>query len=106
MYSKIGIAFQWNGCLGLFCLFLFWNRYNRMTLNYFNQLFVANFFSCWYGQCLSKVLIKFKKNTMQMLKNIFFSSDLTRHLVSDYAAIEHLMEQGNTHRYIELTLQA
>jgi len=30
---------------------------------------------------------------------IFCASDLTRHLVSDYAAIEHLMEQGNTHRY-------
>jgi len=27
-----------------------------------------------------------------------YVQDLTRHLVSDYAAIEHLMEQGNTHR--------
>ena len=26
--------------------------------------------------------------------------DLTRHLVCDYAAIEHLMQQGNTHRYL------
>ncbi|XP_067029065.1 kinesin-like protein KIF16B isoform X1 [Acropora muricata] len=27
-----------------------------------------------------------------------YVQDLTRHLVSDYAAIEHLMEQGNAHR--------
>ncbi|XP_078351266.1 uncharacterized protein LOC144636002 isoform X2 [Oculina patagonica] len=27
-----------------------------------------------------------------------YVQDLTRHLVSDYAAIEHLMAQGNTHR--------
>ncbi|XP_068717325.1 kinesin-like protein KIF16B [Montipora capricornis] len=27
-----------------------------------------------------------------------YVQDLTRHLVSDYAAIEHLMQQGNTHR--------
>ena len=32
--------------------------------------------------------------------NIFSFEDLTRHLVCDYAAIEHLMQQGNTHRYL------
>ena len=34
-----------------------------------------------------------------LIATFFSFEDLTRHLVCDYAAIEHLMQQGNTHRY-------
>lgn len=35
-----------------------------------------------------------------LIATFFSFEDLTRHLVCDYAAIEHLMQQGNTHRYL------
>ena len=47
-------------------------------------------FFCFYTVCCGCLVINC---------NIFSFEDLTRHLVCDYAAIEHLMQQGNTHRY-------
>ena len=45
------------------------------------------------------VISRYLQSYEYLFKISGFFTDLTRHLVSDYAAIEHLMEQGNTHRY-------
>ena len=72
MYSRIRIVSQSNGCLGLFCLFLFWNRSIERTLSHQGHSLLKCSWASWVKHtcvCPSFLsLVSYMYSYMQVLQ--------------------------------------